>query len=153
MKSIANVAIVPVADVHRGSLRALKYAKRISSDVRVARWVVCQKALAPGEAQAREIVETAEAAGVPLVVHENFRFSPWYREARRLLEAGTLGVPHSVAFRLRPGDGQGPSAYLDRQPYFREMPRLLVYETAIHFVDTFRYLLQRLANEDVMLGR
>ena len=35
MKSIANVAIVPVADVHRGSLRALKYAKRISSDVRV----------------------------------------------------------------------------------------------------------------------
>jgi predicted dehydrogenase len=109
--------------------------------VRVARWVVCQKALAPTEAQALAIVEAAEAAGVPLVVHENFRFSPWYREARRLLEAGALGVPHSVAFRLRPGDGQGPSAYLDRQPYFREMPRLLIYETAIHFVDTFRYLL------------
>jgi hypothetical protein len=31
---MANVAIVPVADVHRGSLRALTYAKRISPDVR-----------------------------------------------------------------------------------------------------------------------
>jgi hypothetical protein len=28
------VAIVPIADVHRGTLRALQYAKRISSDVR-----------------------------------------------------------------------------------------------------------------------
>lgn len=31
---IADIAIVPIADVHRGTLRALKYAKRISSNVR-----------------------------------------------------------------------------------------------------------------------
>jgi amino acid transporter len=31
---VANVAIVPIADVHRGTLRALQYAKRISTDVR-----------------------------------------------------------------------------------------------------------------------
>ncbi|HEX6387652.1 MAG TPA: APC family permease [Anaerolineae bacterium] len=31
---VADVAIVPIADVHRGTLRALQYAKRISSDVR-----------------------------------------------------------------------------------------------------------------------
>ena len=31
---IANVALVPIADVHRGTLRALKYARRISDDVR-----------------------------------------------------------------------------------------------------------------------
>lgn len=31
---VANVAIVPIADVHRGTLRALQYAKRISDDVR-----------------------------------------------------------------------------------------------------------------------
>jgi predicted dehydrogenase len=108
---------------------------------RSARVVVCQKALAPSAEEAVAVVEAAESAGVPLVVHENFRFSPWYREARRLLADGALGVPHSVAFRLRPGDGQGPSAYLDRQPYFQRMPRLLVHETAIHFVDTFRYLM------------
>ncbi len=32
--AIANVALVPIADVHRGTLRALKYASRISNDVR-----------------------------------------------------------------------------------------------------------------------
>jgi hypothetical protein len=31
---VANVAIVPLADVHRGTLQALQYAKRIATDVR-----------------------------------------------------------------------------------------------------------------------
>ena len=85
------------------------------------------------------------AARVPLVIHENIRWQPWYREAKRLIDDGTLGKVHSVAFRLRPGDGRGPRAYLDRQPYFQTMPRLLVTETAIHWIDTFRYLLGEVA--------
>ena len=76
-----------------------------------------------------------------MIVHENFRFSPWYREAKRLLDSGSLGTPHAISFRLRPGDGQGVDAYLSRQPYFQKMPRFLVFETAIHFIDTFRYLM------------
>ena len=103
--------------------------------------VVCQKALAPTSAEAEQIVIAAERAKLPLIVHENFRFSPWYREARRLIDRGTLGHIHSVAFRLRPGDGQGTDAYLARQPYFQKMPRFMVFETAIHFIDTFRFLL------------
>ncbi len=31
---VANVVIVPIADVHRGTLRALQYARRIADDVR-----------------------------------------------------------------------------------------------------------------------
>jgi amino acid transporter len=34
LTEVANVVIVPIADVHRGTLRALMYAKRISKDVR-----------------------------------------------------------------------------------------------------------------------
>ncbi len=34
LSEIGDVAIVPIADVHRGTLRALRYAKRISDDVR-----------------------------------------------------------------------------------------------------------------------
>jgi len=105
------------------------------------RTLICQKPLAPDLDQAVQVAEAAEAAGSPLVVHENFRFQPWFREARRLLDQGRFGALHSIAFRLRPGDGQGPRAYLDRQPYFQEMPRFLVHETAIHFIDTFRFLM------------
>lgn len=34
LADIANVAIVPIGDVHRGTLRALKYAQRLATDVR-----------------------------------------------------------------------------------------------------------------------
>jgi hypothetical protein len=35
LSDVANVVIVPIADVHRGSLRAIQYARRLSDDVRV----------------------------------------------------------------------------------------------------------------------
>jgi predicted dehydrogenase len=103
--------------------------------------VICQKPFGETYAEATAIAEIAERAGVPLIVHENFRWTPWHREARRLIDEGRLGTLHCVAFRLRPGDGQGARAYLDRQPYFQQMPRFLVYETAIHWIDTFRFLM------------
>lgn len=103
--------------------------------------VICQKPLAPTLAEAQTVAAAASTAGVTLAVHENFRFQPWFREARRLIDAGQLGDLHGIAFRMRPGDGQGPDAYLDRQPYFQTMARFLVHETAIHFVDTFRFLM------------
>jgi predicted dehydrogenase len=102
---------------------------------------ICQKPFGVDYADALAMTELAEAAGVPLIVHENYRWEPWYREARRLIDRGDLGELHAIGFRLRPGDGQGPRAYLDRQPYFQTMPRLLVVETAIHWIDTFRYLM------------
>jgi predicted dehydrogenase len=102
---------------------------------------ICQKPFGTRYGQALEFAAQADAAGAPLVVHENFRFMPWFREARRLIDAGHLGALHGISFRLRPGDGQGSAAYLDRQPYFQAMPRLLVVETAVHFIDTFRFLM------------
>lgn len=108
--------------------------------------VICQKPLAPTLDEARAVVAAASSAGVTLAVHENFRFQPWFREARRLIDAGQLGDLHGITFRMRPGDGQGPDAYLDRQPYFQTMERFLVHETAIHFVDTFRFLMGEIAS-------
>jgi len=103
--------------------------------------VICQKPLAPTLPEATAMVAAAERYGQRLLVHENFRFQPWYRKIRSLLEQGAIGERlHGLYFRMRTGDGWGPDAYLDRQPYFRSMPRLLIYETGIHFIDTFRYL-------------
>lgn len=102
---------------------------------------ICQKAFCRSLDEAKEAVRIAEAAGTLLVVHENFRFEPWHQELKRQLDAGRIGELFQVSFRLRPGDGQGARAYLDRQPYFQTMERFLVHETAIHFIDVFRYLL------------
>jgi predicted dehydrogenase len=38
------------------------------------------------------------------------------------------------------GDGWQADAYLSRQPYFRTMPQLLIFETGVHLIDVFRYL-------------
>ena len=103
--------------------------------------VVCQKPLCGGLEGARAAVSLCAERGATLVVHENFRFQPWYREIGRQMEAGAIGTPLQATFRLRPGDGQGPDAYLDRQPYFQRMRRFLVHETGVHFIDTFRFLL------------
>ncbi|WP_299391755.1 Gfo/Idh/MocA family protein [Pelagibius sp.] len=103
--------------------------------------VICQKPFCQTLEEAEEAVTLCEEAGVLLVVHENFRFQPWHQKARALIEEGRLGRIYQAGFRLRPGDGQGPEAYLDRQPYFQKMERFLVHETAIHLIDVFRFLL------------
>jgi predicted dehydrogenase len=103
--------------------------------------VICQKPLAPTFDEAEQIVEHTARAGIRFMVHENWRFQPWYREIRRLLDSGAIGDKiHVMTFRSRMGDGWGENAYLNRQPYFREYPRLLVYENGVHFIDTYRYL-------------
>jgi predicted dehydrogenase len=100
--------------------------------------VLCQKPLAPDGPSARALADAVAGAGIPFMVHDNFRFQPWYLEIRRLLADGSRVL--SLAFRTRTGDGWRPDAYLERQPYFREMPRLLVFETGVHFIDVFRSL-------------
>lgn len=101
---------------------------------------VCQKPFTLGLAEAEQAVATAADAGTFLAVHENFRFQPWYGQIKQVLDEGILGEPYQISFRLRPGDGQGPHAYLARQPYFQGMERFLVHETAIHLVDVYRFL-------------
>jgi predicted dehydrogenase len=115
--------------------------------------VVCQKPVAPTFSEAVELLRVAEEAGIFLAIHENFRFMPWFRKAKELLGNGTLGAPHAILFRFRPGDGQGPNAYLDRQPYFQKMKRFLIHETGIHYVDTFRYLLGHVSAVHAILRR
>jgi len=107
---------------------------------------VCQKPFCGGLADAEIAAARAADSGVGVTVHENFRFQPWYTEAARLLSDGALGEVYQGTFRLRPGDGQGPDAYLARQPYFQKMPRLLVHETLVHVIDVFRYLFGEVAS-------
>jgi predicted dehydrogenase len=122
--------IVPPA----GHLTAIEAAASRGIDV------ICQKPFCGSLAGAQRAVELADAAGIQLIVHENFRFQPWFTKFRELLGAGSLGQVFGATFRLRPGDGQGEDAYRARQPYFRDMPRFMVHETGIHYVDVFRFL-------------
>ena len=115
--------------------------------------IVCQKPLAPSLDASRRIVENARAAGVRFMAHENWRWQPWYREIKRIQATGKIGEFTHIHFLMRMGDGWGEKAYLDRQPFFRDYPRLLVYETGVHFIDTFRYLLGEVTEVYAQLRR
>ena len=102
--------------------------------------IICQKPFCRNLEEAEQATQLAEEAGVLLVVHENFRFQPWYGTIKEQLDKQKLGDVFQAQFRLRPGDGQGAEAYLERQPYFQQMEKFLIHETGIHWVDTFRFL-------------
>ena len=104
--------------------------------------IIIQKPLAPDFTTCQTIHQLISNSNTRVMVHENWRFQPWYRYARKCITEGRIGTRiHQLSFHMRMGDGWKDSAYMDRQPYFRDMSRLLIHETGIHFIDTFRYLL------------
>ena len=107
--------------------------------------VICQKPMAPTMADCRAMVSACEEYGVRLLIHENWRWQPWYREIHKLITAGWIGRPVQFAFQWRTRDGRGSEPY-PAQPYFRSMPRLLVYESLVHLLDTYRFLHGELAS-------
>jgi D-apiose dehydrogenase len=101
--------------------------------------ILCQKPIAPDWAEAVKIVNTAEAAGVRLMIHENWRWQPWYRVAHEMIARGDIGAPIGYGFRLRRRDGLGDEPYTE-QAYFRQEPRLIIQVTLVHHIDTARFL-------------
>jgi len=101
--------------------------------------IICQKPIAPDWPTALEIVDTAESAGVRLMVHENWRWQAWYRVAHQMISRGDIGAPIGYGFRTRTRDGMGEEPY-PKQPYFRQLHRLLIDEALVHHIDTARFL-------------
>jgi predicted dehydrogenase len=101
--------------------------------------IICQKPIAPDWDRAVEIVNAAESAGVPLMVHENWRWQPWYRVAHEMIARGDIGPPIGYGFRTRTRDGMGDEPY-PKQPYFRQLRRCLIDEALVHHIDTARFL-------------
>jgi len=115
--------------------------------------IICQKPLAPDFATSVRIVENTRAAGVRFMVHENWRWQPWYRKIKEISDEGTLGPLTHLHFLTRLGDGWGDTPYSPRQPFFRDYPRLLLYETGVHFIDTFRFLLGEIGSVYAQINR
>jgi D-apiose dehydrogenase len=117
--------------------------------------VLCQKPLAPTLAQARELVADADGR-CRLMVHENWRFRPYYRDLGRLLREGRIGeVVQAQMTLLSSGlipDESGGLPTLVRQPFIATLDRALVMEILIHHIDTLRFLLGDLQLRYARLG-
>jgi D-apiose dehydrogenase len=118
--------------------------------------ILCQKPLGVDLVEAERIVADVNGA-VPLMVHENWRFRPYYRTLRNWLDDGVLGdiaaarLDFHSSGMIAGADGQRPA--LVRQPFFRREARLLVMEVLIHHLDSLRYLLGEFDMHLARLGR
>jgi predicted dehydrogenase len=107
--------------------------------------VLCQKPLALSLDEAQAMREACQRAGVVLSVNENWRFRPWYREVKGLLERGVLGRLRYARFHkhcnitLARPDGSAPS-FLSNQFYANQSDKLVVFEWGIHHIDVARFL-------------
>ena len=101
--------------------------------------VLCQKPIADDLETAQQMVEACRKAGVTLMINENCRHQAWFRKLKNLLDDGALGTPYYARFETR-SRATLPRVKFKNQPYFRTMPRLLIFEMGVHFLDTARYL-------------
>jgi predicted dehydrogenase len=113
--------------------------------------VLCQKPAATTAADLRAMVDACETAGVRLMIHENWRYRPWYRALRAEIDSGTIGRPIRLRLVHRDTRALRPDGFRD-QPYFQEMPRLILLEMGCHLIDTARYLLGEVATVSATLG-
>ncbi|GGF71578.1 NADH-dependent dehydrogenase [Azorhizobium oxalatiphilum] len=118
--------------------------------------ILCQKPLAPTLAEARQMVADLPP-GIRLMVHENWRFRAYYREAAAWLRAGDIGTPFAARLALVTSgtlpDAQGHLPAVERQPFIRHERRMLVSEILIHHLDTLRMLLGPLEVASCTLAR
>jgi D-apiose dehydrogenase len=98
--------------------------------------VICQKPFALERADAEAMVAACAKAGVPLMVHENFRWQSPLMAVKDVLEAGEIGDPTYARIQFR----HAYDIYAN-QPYLKTEPRLAIQDLGIHLLDVARYYL------------
>lgn len=107
--------------------------------------ILLQKPIAPTLALADALVDDV-GDRARLMIHENWRFRPYYRKAREWIAEGRIGRPATFRFEvessgLLPPPGGGVPPALVRQPFLASLDRLIVLELLVHHLDTVRALL------------
>jgi predicted dehydrogenase len=98
--------------------------------------VICQKPMAPDYKACLRMVESCNNAGVPFMVHENYRWQEPVRALKRALDNRLIGEP----FRARlEGVGYSPTEFID-QPFLKNLEQFIIADMGSHVLDVARFL-------------
>ena len=101
--------------------------------------VLCQKPIAPTWEESVKLVETCKTHHVRLMINENWRWQPWYRQIKKLIESGIIGKVVTITLTRHEADALCTPPFAN-QPYFVNMERFLLIESVIHPIDVVRLL-------------
>jgi predicted dehydrogenase len=103
---------------------------------RAGKHILSQKPFALDYAEAAQMVDLCEAAGVTLMVNQQARWAPAHRALRAVLESGALGHIYSV-LHLNRSFQDVPGSWYVALPHFN------IVDHGIHYFDLSRYLTGR----------
>jgi len=97
--------------------------------------VISQKPMAPDLKAGEELVRVCREAGVPFLVHENWRWQPQIRELKRTLGEADVGRP----FRARLIYSSDYPVFVN-EPHLRDLEQYMLTDMGTHLLDVARYL-------------
>lgn len=96
---------------------------------------ICQKPMAPSLAVAERMLTLCQQAGVPLFIHENFRWQWPLRELKKILTRDVIGP----VFRGRI-EFSNSFPVFDNQPFLKELDQFMLTDVGSHVLDVARFL-------------
>ncbi|WP_430439823.1 Gfo/Idh/MocA family protein [Shinella sp.] len=96
---------------------------------------ICQKPFAPTLEDAKAMVAAAQTAGIPLMIHENFRWQTPILAVKAVLDSGAIGDPFWGRVSFRSGFD-----VFSGQPYLAKGNRFIIEDLGIHSLDIARFL-------------
>jgi predicted dehydrogenase len=97
--------------------------------------VICQKPMAPDLATAEGMVAACQEAGIPLFIHENWRWQTPIRALKDVLAAGEIGAPFRARIEMISG-----FPVFGNQPFLRTLEHFILTDLGSHLLDTARFL-------------
>ena len=97
--------------------------------------VICQKPMAPNLDSAYRMIRGCRSAGVPLYIHENWRWQLPIRELKKRLNQGLIGRP----FRARITYSNSYPVF-ENQPFLADLERFILTDIGTHILDVSRFL-------------
>jgi D-apiose dehydrogenase len=97
--------------------------------------IICQKPMAPGFEEAKQMVTLCRDAGVNLYIHENYRWQTPVRRFREIMNSGIIGKP----FKARVSFLSGFPVF-DNQPFLARLDKFILTDMGSHILDVTRFL-------------
>jgi predicted dehydrogenase len=97
--------------------------------------VICQKPMATSLEEARLMVAACRSAGIPLFIHENWRWQTPIRRLKAELADGRIGAPFRAHIQYCTS-----FPVFDNQPFLKEIDQFILTDMGSHILDVARFL-------------